>query len=117
MLLGTQDKDFFPVDLTEKFNFIQSSGFDCYEIDGSLILNRFDEVKAARAMTKLNIVSVCGGYRGWIGDFIEERRKNAVKDISLHPQTFTRNWCQRYRRSGCLGYVHLPPASDGLPTQ
>lgn len=83
MLLGTQDKDFFPVDLTEKFNFIQSSGFDCFEIDGSLILKRFDEIKAAQKKTNLKIVSSCGGYRGWIGDFIEERRKNAVTDISL----------------------------------
>lgn len=82
MLLGTQDKDFFPTDLVEKFSFVQTCGFDCYEVDGSLILNHFDEVKKARNLTNLNIVSSCGGYRGWIGDFIEERRLHAVEDIS-----------------------------------
>ena len=25
--------------------------------------------------------SACGGYRGWIGDFIEERRENGVEDL------------------------------------
>jgi sugar phosphate isomerase/epimerase len=82
MYLGTQDRDFFPADLVEKFTFVQSCGFDCYEIDGSLILQRLAEVKAAQAQTHLPIVSACGGYRGWIGDFIEERRRFAVQDIS-----------------------------------
>ena len=27
MLLGTQDRDFFPQDLTEKFKFVKSIGF------------------------------------------------------------------------------------------
>jgi sugar phosphate isomerase/epimerase len=82
MLLGTQDKDFFPSELTEKFRFIHKCGFDCFEIDGSLILDHFDEIKTAQKNTNLNIVSVCGGYRGWIADFIEERRRFAVDDIS-----------------------------------
>ena len=33
MLLGTQDKDFFPEDITEKFRFVKEMGFDCFEID------------------------------------------------------------------------------------
>ena len=33
MLLGTQDRDFFPQDLTEKFKFVKSIGFECFEID------------------------------------------------------------------------------------
>lgn len=82
MLLGTQDRDFFPIDLSEKFDFVQTCGFDCFEINGSLILKRLEEVLAAQAKTGMNIVSVCGGYRGWIGDFIEERRLHAVEDIA-----------------------------------
>ena len=37
MLLGTQDRDFFPQDLTEKFKFVKSIGFECFEIDGKVL--------------------------------------------------------------------------------
>lgn len=106
MYLGTQDKDFFPADLTEKFKFVQSIGFDCFEIDGSLILNHLPEVKSAQQKSNLNIVSACGGYRGWIGDFIEERRRNAVNDISLI--------LQRLPEIGAKGIV--VPAAWGMFT-
>ena len=29
MLLGTQDKDFFPKDMVEKFRFMKEMGFEC----------------------------------------------------------------------------------------
>ena len=47
MLLGTQDRDFFPTDLHEKFRFAKDMGFDCFEVDGKLLLERTDELKAA----------------------------------------------------------------------
>ena len=34
MQLGTQDKDFFPKNMIEKFRFIKELGFECFEIDG-----------------------------------------------------------------------------------
>ncbi len=81
MLLGTQDRDFFPQNLKEKLAFVKKIGFDCFEIDGSLLLNDFDTVKNAVKESDIKVVSACGGYRGWIGDFIEERRLNAVEDL------------------------------------
>lgn len=45
MLLGTQDKDFFPVDLVEKFCFLKKMGFECYEIDGKLLVENVELVK------------------------------------------------------------------------
>lgn len=81
MLLGTQDKDFFPKDLVEKFKFIKSIGFECFEIDGKVLVENVEEVKKAVEESGLPISSACGGYRGWIGDFIEEKRLNGVKDL------------------------------------
>ncbi len=82
MLLGTQNQAFMPDNLVEKFKCVKDMGFDAFEIDGSYILNDIDGVKKAIRETGLKVSSVCGGYRGWIGDFIEERRLNSIKDIS-----------------------------------
>lgn len=83
MLLGTQDKDFFPQDLNEKFQFIKEMGFECFEIDGKLLMEKPDEVREASEKCGLPVVSACGGYRGWIGDFIEERRTNGIEDLKV----------------------------------
>ena len=40
--LLTQDKDFFPTVLSDKFQAIREMGFDGFEIDGKLLLDRFD---------------------------------------------------------------------------
>ena len=77
----TQDQAFLPRDLKERFTKVKEMGFYGYEIDGSLLLNNLDEVKAAIKETGMPVVSACGGYRGWIGDFIEERRVNGIEDI------------------------------------
>jgi sugar phosphate isomerase/epimerase len=81
MKLATQDKPFFPENLEEKLRFVKEMGFDAYEIDGALLLNKFDEVERAVNKTGLPISSVCGGYKGWIGDFDEGKRAQAISDI------------------------------------
>ncbi|BDZ80166.1 sugar phosphate isomerase/epimerase family protein [Claveliimonas bilis] len=81
MLLGTQDKDFFPSDLTEKLKFVKSMGFECFEIDGKLLVENVEKVKAAVRESGVPVCTACNGYRGWIGDFIEERRVNGVEDL------------------------------------
>lgn len=81
MLLGTQDKDFFPEELTEKFQFIRRMGFDCFEIDGKLLTENVEAVKSAMAVSGMKVCTACNGYRGWIGDFIEEKRQNGVEDL------------------------------------
>lgn len=81
MLLGTQDKDFFPEDLIEKFAFVKNMGFECFEIDGKVLRDNLETVKRAVSETGLPVSGACGGYRGWIGDFIEERRVNGVEDL------------------------------------
>lgn len=81
MLLGTQDKDFFPTDLVEKFKFVKEMGFECFEIDGKVLVDNLETVKEAIAASGLPVSTACGGYRGWIGDFIEERRLNGVEDL------------------------------------
>ena len=81
--LLTQDKDFFPASLPDKFLTIKSLGFDGIEIDGKLLIERFDEVQEAMTQSGLPVVTACGGYRGWIGDFSETKRQQCIEYISL----------------------------------
>lgn len=83
MLLGTQDRDFFPTDLVEKFKFAKSIGFNAFEIDGKVLMEQKDEVMKAIEESGICVATACGGYRGWIGDFIEERRLNGVEDLKV----------------------------------
>lgn len=83
MLLGTQDRDFFPQELNEKLAFVKEIGFDCFEVDGKVLMGQADELKEAAGRSGVVISSACGGYRGWIGDFIEERRQNGLTDLKL----------------------------------
>lgn len=81
MKVATQNQPFFPEDIKEKFAFLKEAGFDGFEIDGKFLLDNFEEVKEAMKETGLEVPTVCGGYAGWIGDFIEERRLNGLVDI------------------------------------
>lgn len=81
MRLATQDKPFFPKDLAGKLRTAELLGFDAFEVDGRVVLERMEELKAAIAETAMPVSTACGGYRGWIGDFDEERRQQAVAEI------------------------------------
>lgn len=81
MKIGTQNQAFFPENILEKFCYIKEMGFDGFEIDGKLLVNNIEEVKAAIKETVLMATTACGGYDGWIGDFIEECRLNGLKQI------------------------------------
>ena len=81
MLYGTQDRPFFPTDFVEKFNYLKELGFECFEVDGKVLVENVEEIKKAVEETGLPVTTACGGYRGWIGDFIEERRLNGIEDL------------------------------------
>ena len=57
MLLGTQDRDFFPADLQEKFSFAKDMGFDCFEVDGKVLMEHAGELKKAAKDTGMVISS------------------------------------------------------------
>lgn len=81
MKLGTQNQAFFPENIKGKFHYIKEIGFEGYEIDGKLLVDYLEEVKEAIAETGIPVTTACGGYSGWIGDFIEERRLNGLAEI------------------------------------
>ncbi|MFC5452093.1 sugar phosphate isomerase/epimerase family protein [Paenibacillus aestuarii] len=81
MKIGTQNQPFFPENIKEKFVFLKEAGFDGFEIDGKFLLDHLVEVKSAINETGLEVATACGGYGGWIGDFIEERRLKGLADI------------------------------------
>lgn len=82
MKIGTQNQSFFPENIKEKMEYIRNMGFQGYEIDGKLLVDHLTEVKEAISETGLPVTSACGGYNGWIGDFIEERRINGLQEIT-----------------------------------
>lgn len=82
MKIATQNQAFFPQNILEKFRYIKAMGFDGFEIDGKLLVDNLKEVKAAIVETGLPVITACGGYDGWIGDFIEERRLNGLQQIA-----------------------------------
>lgn len=83
MIFGTQNQAFFPEDLVEKFNLLLEMGFETFEVDGRFLLDNTQAVKTAAEKTGMKVWTACGGPRGFIGDFIEERRLHAVDDIKL----------------------------------
>ncbi|SEM70424.1 sugar phosphate isomerase/epimerase family protein [Lihuaxuella thermophila] len=82
MRLATQDKPFFPDQFAEKLQFVKSMGFAAFEVDGKVLIERFAEIKQAIRETGVPVCTACGGYRGWIGDFDREKRRQAIADIS-----------------------------------
>jgi sugar phosphate isomerase/epimerase len=81
MKIGTQNQSFFPENFKEKFNYLKEQGFEGFEIDGKVLVDHLEEVKEAIDETGLPVTTACGGYNGWIGDFIEERRLNGLAEI------------------------------------
>ncbi|WP_223593690.1 sugar phosphate isomerase/epimerase family protein [Neobacillus bataviensis] len=81
MKLVIQDRPLFGNTFVEKLNRIASIGFDGLEIDGDVLLARLNEIKMAIQSTGVPITSICGGYRGWIGDFERENREMALHDL------------------------------------
>jgi len=82
MKISAQNQGFFPEDIKEKFRYLKRAGFAGFEIDGKLLVENLAEVKAAIAATGLPVSSACGGYQGWIGDFIEEWRIKGLAEIT-----------------------------------
>lgn len=108
MKIATQNRAFFPASIMEKFKYIKEMGFDGFEIDGKLLVDNLDEVKAAISATGLPVTTACGGYDGWIGDFIEERRLNGLKQIERileAPQTSAVRALSCLPRGVCLPSV------------
>lgn len=82
MRVATQNQDFFPEDLVKKMKYIKSLGFDGYEIDGKLLVDNVTEVKKAIKESGIPVTTACGGYDGWIGDYVAEKRYNGVHQIA-----------------------------------
>ena len=80
--IGTQDRAFFPENLTEKFVYVKEMGFVSYEIDGRLLVDHLDTVREAMSQTGIKILTACNGYHGWIGDIEAKDRQQAVEEIS-----------------------------------
>ncbi|MBN1242505.1 MAG: sugar phosphate isomerase/epimerase [Spirochaetales bacterium] len=104
MILATHDKPFLPADLTGKFKAAGALGFDAMEVDGALLLGRFEDLLRARDSSGVGVVAACGGYRGWIGHFEEAKRLEACEDLAL--------MLRRVRALGGSGVV--APAAWGM---
>ncbi|EIY7827232.1 sugar phosphate isomerase/epimerase [Escherichia coli] len=113
MKIGTQNQAFFPENILEKFRYIKEMGFDGFEIDGKLLVNNLEEVKAAIKETGLPVTTACGGYDGWIGDFIEERRLNGLKQIERILEALAEVGGNRQMVSDSLRFLEKVAARTG----
>ena len=59
MKIATQNQAFFPTNIMEKFEYIKAMGFDGYEIDGRLLVENLDEVKAASRADGCGVYALC----------------------------------------------------------
>lgn len=82
MKIGTQNQAFFPENIMEKFQYLKNAGIEAIELDGKFLVENVEEIKEAIVATGVKVSTACGGYDGWIGDFIEERRLNGLADIT-----------------------------------
>ncbi len=104
MRVATQDKPFFPEEWDQKLAAVKELGFDGFEIEGKSLLNQFSKVQKAIERTRLPIIGICGGYRGWIGDFDRKQRIQALDDI--------KQMLQAAKELGIAGIV--APAAWGM---
>lgn len=81
MKLGVQNNLMLPEDLVKKAEYLKSKGINNFEIDGSLLINNYDDVKKMNEI--INVRTVCGGYRNWIGSYKAEERERCIEDIKL----------------------------------
>ena len=109
MKIATQNQAFFLPAIMEKFEYIKAMGFDGYEIDGRLLVENLDEVKAAIKATGLPVTTAYGGDNSWIGDFIEERPLNGLQQIERILEALAEVGAARglsfQLRGGCLPSV------------
>lgn len=82
MFIATQDKPFLPTNWREKFAQVRALGFDAFEIDGRALLDQTEDIRRASEAENLPVSTICGGYRGWIGDFSQEERAQCLEDIT-----------------------------------
>lgn len=59
-----KNQAFFPENILEKFPLYQRDGLRWFEIDGKLLVNNIEEVKAAIKETGLPVTTTYGGYDG-----------------------------------------------------
>ncbi|MFV0556575.1 MAG: sugar phosphate isomerase/epimerase family protein [Lactovum sp.] len=79
MKIGVQNNLMLEEDLVEKAKYLQSLGIQSFEIDGAVLLEKFDEVKEMTKYVQVN--SVCAGYRHWIGSYEEVERTECLHDL------------------------------------
>ncbi|MCL6547587.1 MAG: sugar phosphate isomerase/epimerase [Alicyclobacillus sp.] len=104
MKFATPDCAWYGDSFEQKLRTAQAFGFDAMEIGGDVLVRRFEEIRTASRETGFPVSSVCGGYRGWIGDLDEEGRRTAIQDIS-----------EILRRTGDIGAVGVVvPAAFGM---
>ncbi|MCL6548296.1 MAG: sugar phosphate isomerase/epimerase [Alicyclobacillus sp.] len=104
MRLGVQVRNNFGPDVVSRLRVVQEAGADCVEVDGRDLLESCSEVRSFCRRTGLSVSTACGGYRGWIGHFEEELRRQAVTDL--------RAILERCAEVGAAGVV--VPAAYGM---
>lgn len=114
MLLGTQDKDFFPEEIGEKLQFVKDMGFQCFEIDGKLLVENVEKVKKAVEETGIPVLTALQWLPGLDRRFYRRETAKRRGGSERDPPGHQRSRWDRRGRSCRLGDVYLPAAADGI---
>ena len=118
MKIATQNQAFFPPAIMEKFEYIKAMGFDGYEIDGRLLVENLDEVKAAiKATAPAGHDGLWRVTMSWIRGFYRRTRAlNGLQQIGRILEALAARGRRGDYRPGCLGDVYLPSAANDFAT-
>ena len=85
MKITIQDRLLPGENITKKFEIAKRLGLDGIELtffsQKPTLEEKIDEISRAIDSTEIMPKTLCGGFRGWIGDFNEETRSTAIEDI------------------------------------
>lgn len=81
MQIGVQLRRNFGNTVLERLGVVQQAGISVVEIDGRDLIDSFKDIRTHCKATETVITTACGGYRGWIGHFDKNLRKQALSDI------------------------------------
>ena len=66
---------------SEKVSKAEQYGFQAIELRGGNLASRVEKITKTISSSKIQISSICAGYRGWLLSAEKEERDIAVKDI------------------------------------
>jgi sugar phosphate isomerase/epimerase len=87
MKIGCQENMVPGANLIDRIKFLEDAGYDVIEFWGDLLWERTAEIKSAISKSKLQVSTICSGFRGCLLSNDLGEREQAMNDIKMLLQT------------------------------